>query len=240
MAPAVVADILVVHPEPSTAAGSGANPSRLARWIHSCERHRPTPNRSRSTSSSPATTPTRSPITARCNSIASSSRIQYRVVSARIAAPPRNARRSSLVILAARRNRTHSAGRETGSFPRCPTPTQLDRIFRTYVWSNGTQADLDEPRILGSALVDRGSECADGRAAAIVGRVRSVTAISPPRGHLPAPRVHRLDHRSRRPPPYRPPRADGTGVDGQDGDAAANDGCRRCGGRCPGRDSSLR
>jgi hypothetical protein len=78
--------------------------------------------------------------------------IQYRVV-ARIAAAPWQRERSSLVIVAARALAPMLPD-ATGSLPKSVDAAQLDRTFRTYVWSDGNQHDLEVA--LGPAL--RGSE----------------------------------------------------------------------------------
>jgi putative ABC transport system permease protein len=76
--------------------------------------------------------------------------IRYHVV-ARVAAAPWQRERSSLVMVAERAIAMVLLDR-TGHFPERVDAQQLDRIFRTYVWSNDTQADLEAS--LGSAVID--------------------------------------------------------------------------------------
>ena len=67
--------------------------------------------------------------------------IQYRVV-ARIAAAPWQRERSSLAIVEAR-SLAPLLPDASGSLPKKVDAAQLDRIFRTYVWSDGNQTDLE-------------------------------------------------------------------------------------------------
>jgi hypothetical protein len=78
--------------------------------------------------------------------------VHYRVV-ARIAAVPWQRERSSMMLVSARALAAVLPA-ENGKIPVPVTTIELDRIFRTYVWSNGSQADLEAS--LGTAL--RGSE----------------------------------------------------------------------------------
>ncbi len=76
--------------------------------------------------------------------------VRYRVV-ARIAAAPWQRERSSMVLVDARALAPQLPGRD-GSLPGPADTTRLDQWFRTYVWSNGEQADLSAA--IGSAALD--------------------------------------------------------------------------------------
>jgi FtsX-like permease family len=67
--------------------------------------------------------------------------VQYRVVG-RIAAAPWQRERSSLAIVSAR-SLAPMLPDVTGALPKTPDASQLDRIFSTYVWSDGDQTDLE-------------------------------------------------------------------------------------------------
>jgi len=79
--------------------------------------------------------------------------VRYRVV-ARIAAAPWQRERSSMVLVDARALAPQLPAKD-GSLPGPANTARLDQLFRTYVWSNGKQADLSAA--IGSAALDADS-----------------------------------------------------------------------------------
>ncbi len=79
--------------------------------------------------------------------------VRYRVV-ARIAAAPWQRERSSMVLVDARALAPLLPNRD-GSLPGPSDTSELDHLFRTYVWSNGEQADLSAA--IGPAALDADS-----------------------------------------------------------------------------------
>ena len=79
--------------------------------------------------------------------------VRYRVV-ARIAAAPWQRERSSMVLVDARALAPQLPAKD-GSRPGPANTARLDQLFRTYVWSNGKQADLSAA--IGSAALDADS-----------------------------------------------------------------------------------
>ncbi|MGZ4761344.1 MAG: hypothetical protein ACXV7I_02850 [Ilumatobacteraceae bacterium] len=79
--------------------------------------------------------------------------VSYRVV-ARIAAAPWQRERSSMVLVDARALAPLLPAKD-GSLPGPANTVRLDQLFRTYVWSNGKQADLSAA--MGSAVLDADS-----------------------------------------------------------------------------------
>jgi hypothetical protein len=79
--------------------------------------------------------------------------VRYRVV-ARIAAAPWQRERSSMVLVDARALAPLLPTKD-GTLPGPANTIRLDQLFRTYVWSDGDQADLNAA--LGSAALDAAS-----------------------------------------------------------------------------------
>jgi hypothetical protein len=79
--------------------------------------------------------------------------VRYQVV-ARIAAAPWQRERSSMVLVDARALAPMLPTKD-GSLPGPSNTVALDHLFRTYVWSNGEQADLSAA--IGSAALDADS-----------------------------------------------------------------------------------
>ena len=144
--------------------------------------------------------------------------MRYRVVG-RIAAAPWLRERSSIAIVSQHAIAPLIPTRE-GVVPGPSNTVGLDRLFRTYVWSNSSQAELSAA--VGAAALDTESPnvSTEERQPAFVA-FRLVAAVPRVGGSCPPGGVVGVDRRARRPASIRPrPRA---GDDRQDGDAAAHD-----------------